>query len=193
MAFNYYKRLTPGDQRVYRQSDRVSNIVLPDPDSLAAELPALAEALTGEDRARTTAVTQALLVALTTRLRVPPVRVAVLETRPSSHWGELQGLYTPRDGPQRRFPRMTLWMRTAKRRRVVAFRTYLRTMLHELCHHLDYELLHLRDSFHTEGFYKRESSLFHQLMQDRARARRAGGGGAESGPRATRVRVHDRP
>jgi hypothetical protein len=55
-------------------------------------------------------------------------------------------------------------MRTVKHRRVVAFRSFLRTLLHELCHHLDYELYKLSDSFHTEGFYKRESSLFHQLV-----------------------------
>jgi hypothetical protein len=48
-------------------------------------------------------------------------------------------------------------------KRVVAFKTFLRTLLHELCHHLDYELLNLPDSFHTEGFYKRLSSLSHQL------------------------------
>jgi hypothetical protein len=57
-------------------------------------------------------------------------------------------------------------MRTAKQKRVVAFKTFLRTLLHELCHHLDYELLKLPDSFHTDGFYKRESSLFHQLVPD---------------------------
>jgi hypothetical protein len=55
-------------------------------------------------------------------------------------------------------------MRTAQRRQVVKFRTFLRTLLHELCHHLDYELLRLPDSFHTEGFYKRESSLLRQLL-----------------------------
>jgi hypothetical protein len=55
-------------------------------------------------------------------------------------------------------------MRTARQRRVVAFRTFLRTVLHELCHHLDYLFYRLPDSFHTEGFYKRESSLFHQLV-----------------------------
>jgi uncharacterized damage-inducible protein DinB len=49
---------------------------------------------------------------------------------------------------------------------VVAFRTFLRTLLHELCHHLDYQHLRLADSFHTEGFYKRESSLFHQLVDE---------------------------
>ena len=35
---------------------------------------------------------------------------------------------------------------------------------HELCHHLDYELLRLPDSFHTDGFYRRESSLLRQLF-----------------------------
>jgi uncharacterized damage-inducible protein DinB len=58
-------------------------------------------------------------------------------------------------------------MRTAKQKRVVAFRTYLRTLLHEVGHHIDYALLGLADSFHTEGFYKRESSLFHQLVPER--------------------------
>jgi hypothetical protein len=55
-------------------------------------------------------------------------------------------------------------MRTAQRAQVVAFRTFLRTLLHELGHHLDYELFELEETFHTEGFYKRESSLFNQLV-----------------------------
>ena len=57
-------------------------------------------------------------------------------------------------------------MRTARHRRVVAFRTFLRTLLHEIGHHVDYELLRLADSFHTEGFFKRESSLFRQLVPE---------------------------
>jgi hypothetical protein len=39
-----------------------------------------------------------------------------------------------------------------------------RARLHELCHHLDYELLRLPDSFHTDGFFRRESSLLRQLV-----------------------------
>lgn len=46
----------------------------------------------------------------------------------------------------------------------------MRTLIHELCHHLDYELLRLADSFHTEGFYKRESSLVHQLVENKSLA-----------------------
>ena len=59
-------------------------------------------------------------------------------------------------------------MRTAHHKRIVAFRTFLRTLLHEVGHHLDYELLALPDSFHTEGFFRRESSLFKQLVPEPA-------------------------
>jgi hypothetical protein len=51
----------------------------------------------------------------------------------------------------------------------VVFRTFLRTLLHEVCHHLDYDLLRLPDSFHTEGFYKRESSLLKQILGEAIR------------------------
>ena len=60
--------------------------------------------------------------------------------------------------------RITVWMRTAKRQQVVAFRSFLRTLVHEVAHHLDYELFMLEETFHTEGFYKRESSLSNALL-----------------------------
>jgi len=89
----------------------------------------------------------------------------VLAARPHARWGELHGLYeTPRR--QGAPPTITLWMRTARQKKVVAFRTFLRTLLHELGHHLDYTLLRLEDSLHTQGFYQRESHLFHQLVTD---------------------------
>src|SRR5918912_1433718 len=91
---------------------------------------------------------------------ITEVRVQVLAARPHARWGELHGLYTVTRGQR---PTIQLWMRTAKQKRVVAFRTYLRTLLHEVGHHVDYALLRLADSFHPEGFYKRESSLFYQL------------------------------
>ena len=55
-------------------------------------------------------------------------------------------------------------MRTVAHKRVVAFKTFLRTLLHEICHHLDYTHLRLADSYHTQGFFKRESSLIYQLV-----------------------------
>jgi hypothetical protein len=55
-------------------------------------------------------------------------------------------------------------MKTAAHARVVRFRAFLRTLLHEVVHHLDVTLLGLDDSFHTEGFFRRESSLVRQLL-----------------------------
>jgi hypothetical protein len=161
VVFAYYNRLSPRQKRIYRQSDQVESISLPDPGRLQPLASAVAEALQSENRQRTEAACQKLVAGLTEELGLPPVRVKVLAKRPSRDWGELHGLYEQREGRKR--AQLTVWMRTAQRRQVVAFRTFLRTILHELGHHLDYELLGLADSFHTEGFYKRESSLMVQL------------------------------
>ena len=40
-----------------------------------------------------------------------------------------------------------------------------------MCHHLDYELLGLDESFHTTGFFKRESYLYRRLLGDDDRSR----------------------
>lgn len=166
MRFAYYNRLTRAQKRTYEESDKVTTIPLPQPASLYPLIDTLAEALKREDRRKTQAVSQSLVSGLAARLKVPPLEVKVLAARPSRSWGELHGLYTPdEDGTP---AQVTVWMRTAQRRRVVAFRTFLRTLLHEVCHHLDYELLKLDETFHTEGFYKRESSLFHQLVSNRS-------------------------
>ena len=164
MPFAYYARLSKRQRAIYDKSDGVTEVRLPEAESLRPVVAALAEALAREERAETQLACQRLLDGLTQALGVGPVRVEVLAARPHAHWGELHGLYTEARGA--RPPKITLWMRTARQRRVVAFRTFLRTLLHELCHHLDYQRFRLPDSFHTQGFYKRESSLFHQLIPD---------------------------
>ena len=163
MPFAYYARLSPRDREVYEQSDRVAALTLARPALLHPLVAGLREALELEDRRAVQAAASLLCQGIARMLEVAPAAVEVLAARPSSTWGELHGLYT-RDG--RRVPRIQLWMRTARHRRVVRFRTFLRTLLHEMGHHLDYEHLRLRDSFHTEGFFRRESSLFHQLVPE---------------------------
>ena len=166
MPFAYYARLTRAQQAVYRKSDGIAEVRLPRPVELHPLVRAVDTALRAEDRAETQRATDRLVRGLTQALAMPPVKVEVLAARPHAKWGELHGLYTAERG---KIPRIQLWMRTAKQKRVVAFRTYLRTMLHEVGHHIDYALLRLPDSFHTEGFYKRESSLFYQLVPEAAR------------------------
>jgi len=164
MPFAYYARLNRSQQAIYRRSDSIAEVPLRRPEILRPLVLALEQALVGEDRVATQAATARLVRGLTDGLGIPPVAVEVLAARPHAHWGELHGLYTAERG---RIPSIQLWMRTAKQKRVVAFRTFLRTLLHEVGHHIDYALLRLPDSYHTEGFYKRESSLFYQLVPRR--------------------------
>ena len=164
MAFAYYARLTRAQQAIYRKSDAITEIRLPRPVDLQPRVLALEAALGAEDRAACQAASRALIDGLTEAMRLPRVQVEVLAARPHARWGELHGLYVNERGKP---PKIQLWMRTAKQKRVVAFRTFLRTLLHEVGHHVDYTGLRLKDSFHTEGFYKRESSLFHQLVPER--------------------------
>lgn len=162
MPYAYYAKLKSRDKATYRKSDAVAELPLPNAESLKPLVRALEVALATEDRPTVEHATRDLGGAILTNLKTPPVRIKVLAARPSKSWGELHGLYEPREG--RAAATISLWMRTAYHKKVVAFRTFLRTLLHELGHHLDYELLKLEDSFHTEGFFKRESSLFKQLV-----------------------------
>jgi hypothetical protein len=162
MPFSYYNRLTPRQQVIYRRSDEIDSVVVPDAAPLVPLADAIARALASEDRPATQSACQFLLDALASRLGVPGVEVRVLARRPELRDGELHGLYEPAAHGAR--IQISVWMRTARRRQVVAFRTFFRTLLHEFCHHLDYERYKLHDSFHTEGFYKRESSLLKQLL-----------------------------
>lgn len=165
MPFAYFERLTRRQQAIYLRSDALSAMPLTRPERLRPLATELGRALESGDRRLTESASQLLATALARAVGAPPVRVTVLAARPHARWGELHGLY---ETAERRgeAPLITLWMRTARQKRVVAFRTYLRTLLHELGHHLDYTLLRLGDSFHTQGFYQRESHLFHQLVTD---------------------------
>lgn len=162
MVFDYYHRLGKKQKSIYRKSDSIENIVLNDPEYFSQSIFSLQTALDSEDRNKTEKVAHTLVNEILCDLNVVTVKTKVLSARPSSNWGELHGLYELVDGKTK--ATITVWMRTAKHKKVVAFRSFLRTILHELCHHLDYELLELADSFHTEGFFKRESSLFKQLI-----------------------------
>jgi hypothetical protein len=161
MPFDYYQRLSTRDQATYRRSDEIGRIALERPEALWPFVEVVRQALASDDRAALAAAATRLTQGLLMMLGAPPVRVEVLAVRPTLRESELHGLYTNNPG---REPRIRVWMRTARHARVVAFRTFLRTLLHEIGHHLDYTHLELDDSFHTEGFFRRESSLFHQLV-----------------------------
>jgi len=164
VPYPYYAKLGPRQKAIYRRSDEIVELSLPGAIRLRPSIVVIEDALLLEDRRAVQHACADLSRGMLENLELSPVGVKVLAARPSHGWGELHGEYQP--GERGQPAAITIWMRTAHHKKVVAFRTFLRTLLHELCHHIDYELLKLDDSFHTEGFFKRESSLFKQLVTD---------------------------
>ncbi len=162
MPFAYYARLSRAQRETYRRSDAIVTLPLPAGVDPVPDVQGIAAALEADRRTDVQRHCQSLASMLAAGYGVPPIAVKVLAKRPSDDYGELHGLYDPReDAPP---ALVTLWMRTAALRKVVAFRSFLRTLVHEFNHHLDYELFRFDETFHTEGFYKRESALSNALF-----------------------------
>ena len=91
--------------------------------------------------------------------KVPPCGIRVLAARPlrvrENYATELFGDYTPETMLIR------VWMRTAVRKEVTSFGTFLNTLTHEFVHHLDFQRFGFADSWHTRGFYQRAAALYH--------------------------------
>ena len=172
MKFSYYARLSKGDRALYDKSDALREVPLPPAPALVAIVDVLRQGLLRDDRTVVEAAAGKLARGITELMGIEAVDVHVLAVRPALRGGELHGLYT-RDGRGR--PRIRVWMRTARLGRVVAFKTFLRTLLHEVCHHLDFAKWRMRESFHTQGFFARESSLFKQLVPEAPGAAPPGG------------------
>lgn len=145
MKFAYYQRLSKRDRAIYDRSDAIRAVPLPDAPALREIVTVLRAGLERDDRQVVEAAAARLALGVTRLLEVEPVAVTVLAVRPALSGGELHGLYT-RDAHGR--PRIRVWMRTARHRRVVAFKTFLRTLLHEVGHHLDFTLWRMPESFH---------------------------------------------
>ena len=99
--------------------------------------------------------------------QVPACDVRVLAARPlrtrRNCTTELFGDYHPHTMLVR------VWMRTAIRKEVTSFGTFLSTLCHEFCHHLDLKRFGFRDSWHTRGFYERTAALYHHMRRTRAK------------------------
>ena len=92
-------------------------------------------------------------------VRPPEVRALAarpLRVREGGLQIELFGDYSLRDA------RIRIWTRTAVRKQVTSFGTFLSTLCHEFCHHLDCQKLGFSQSPHTRGFYERTALLYHR-------------------------------
>lgn len=176
MAREWWRSLPDVERREYQRSEHLSKIDLaPDP-SFAKIVDAVDRSLGADDRDATERAAQALVDRVSRGLSIPTATTRVLGRRPPDDGGELHGLYKPAEGAER--DQITVWMRTAKRGDVVATKTFLRTLLHEMVHHVDIRLLNLPNSYHSKGFYQRESSLFRVIARGTALASGGGPAGA---------------
>jgi hypothetical protein len=172
MPFAYFDKLSAARQAEYRRSVDAPRVDIPAARELRPVVDGIRSSLEGQRRSELREGLQRLADELAQRLEVPRVRVRVLGVRPTIRRGsaELHGAYQVEEGRRR----IEVWMKTAAQGRTVKFRTFLRTFLHEFVHHLDMTRLNLPNSFHTEGFFQRESHLMRQLApSDRAASHRS--------------------
>jgi hypothetical protein len=151
----FFYRLPARAQRCYLKSDAIDRYNFVPSGAALARTQALLETLDTGSLAAINQAAQRLVDEVCRLMGIAPVRVEIRGVRPRDTRSELHGIFYPHERP----PRMVVWMRTAQRRDIVKPKTFLRTLLHELGHYLDYAFLKLDDSFHTRGFFKRESFL----------------------------------
>jgi hypothetical protein len=167
--FAFYRQLSRSEQQEYDRSDALRSVPLRPSDALRTAAEGLLAGLAKASRSEVRLAAQDLVEQICRGVGLPAAevpRVRVLLARPRSYRGEFHGLYT-RDAHGR--SEIRVWMFTAARHRVVRPRTFLRTLLHEVLHHLDLVRFGFPSSFHTLGFHARESALLRVLERSGAR------------------------
>jgi hypothetical protein len=119
------------------ESDRIKTLDLPQNDRLLTVAKSIESAMKAGKNANVPRACAEFLAASSNFYMVPACTVRVLAARPlrvREYWAtELFGDYNPDTTLIR------VWMRTAVRKQVTSFGTFLSTLCHEFCHHLDYQ------------------------------------------------------
>jgi hypothetical protein len=190
VRLSFYRGLSAEKKREYDRSDARRSLPLVPAAALGTAADEVVRALEGGMPARVRRAAQRLVDGVCAALnelsrRAPAAvpRVKVLRTRPRRGQSEFHGLYTRFESGD---CEIRVWMLTAANGYIVKPRTFLRTLLHEVCHHVDMTLLDLPHSLHTLGFHARESSLLRALERSGAKIPRAGSASAATAkpPRA---------
>jgi hypothetical protein len=135
----------------FLESDRIKTLDLPKDGYLPRIAKSIEDAMKAGKTADVRRACAEFLAIASEFYEVPVCGVRVLAARPlrvREQWmTELFGDY----GPDNMLIRV--WMRTAVRKEVTSFGTFVSTVCHEFCHHLDFQKFGFRDSWHTRGFY----------------------------------------
>ena len=143
----------------FLESDRIKTLDLPQDGRLPSITKSIELAMKDENSKDVPGVCAEFLEAASEFYGVPTCSIRVLAARPlrvRERWStELFGDYTPET------MQIRVWMRTAVRKEITSFGTFLSTLCHEFCHHLDFKRFGFNDSWHTRGFYERAAMLYH--------------------------------
>jgi hypothetical protein len=143
----------------FQESDRITTLDLPRDECLPEIAKSIESAMKAEQIAKVHQFCAEFLRAASHFYGVPECSVRVLAARPlriREEWSkELFGDYAPETMSIR------VWMRTAVRKEITSFGTFLSTLTHEYCHHLDFTKFGFADSWHTRGFFERAAVLYH--------------------------------
>jgi hypothetical protein len=143
----------------YDRSDRMTSLALPGDGRLREVAIGIESALSFESKARLQDACKEWLAEAAIFYDVPRPSIRVLAARPLRvHEMEISQLF---GDYQLGTALIRVWMRTAVQKRVTSSGTFLNTLCHEFCHHLDLLRLGLPSSFHTRGFYSRTATLYH--------------------------------
>jgi hypothetical protein len=145
----------------FLESDRIKTLTLPQEGRLLTCAKSIEMAMKKETKVDIRTACTEFLAATSEFYRTPMCGIRVLAARPlrvRENWAtELFGDYNAETMLIR------VWMRTAVRKEITSSGTFLSTLCHEFCHHLDYQQFGFHDSWHTRGFYERTAALYHHV------------------------------
>ena len=143
----------------FDRSDKMTSLPLPGDRRLHELALGIESVLSSESTTQVRDACNAWLEEAAQFFEVPRPTIQVLDARPLRVYetgvSELFGDY------QLKTALIRVWMRTAVQKRVTSSGTFLNTLCHEFCHHLDILRLSFPFSFHTRGFYHRTAVLYH--------------------------------
>ena len=144
----------------FRESDQLTRIELPAHAGLSRLAQVIDSVMKEGSRAAVRRACAEFLNAAAAFYGVRAPEVRALDARPrrvrEGGWEtELFGDYSLHNA------RIRIWTRTAVRKQVTSVGTFLSTLCHEFCHHLDCQKLGFPRSPHTRGFYERAALLYH--------------------------------
>ena len=134
MITDYIPQSQEEKQEYNRSGDMVA-IALPPQEPLLRMANKLEAAMVDENKREMEAACNAIAVYIAESFHVSPPKVRVLGARPLTSVGnDVEELFGDFDFKTKK---IRLWMRTAVLEKVTSYGTFLSTLCHEICHHLD--------------------------------------------------------